>query len=313
MARADSDVDEKHPGGHSSEHRGSPVEDEQGTGTAEAENAFHEGVRLMKGDDCLHALPKFKESQELHPRAATLLNAATCYARVGRAGTAWKTFQEAGELAAGEGRPDLQEKSLRGMSKVTPAVTQLTLVVAPSSEPLSITVNGQRTANDGHPVPLDPGENVIEASAPRRETWRRALYVNEGGGFVSVEIPELPLVREPVKAATPSASNWRPLALTIGGVGLAGIIAGSILGVSALSSADEMSANCNGDLCNARGVSAHDASLRKAEWSTFAIGFGTLLTATGAFLWFTSPGRNDPTVGIAVSRESVGVSWRHAL
>ena len=56
----------------------------QAENTTEADLHFQRAVELMKADNCTEAVPEFLSSQKLDPSAATLVNLATCHARLGR-------------------------------------------------------------------------------------------------------------------------------------------------------------------------------------------------------------------------------------
>ena len=61
---------------------------------SQAEALFQRGVELMKADHCSDAVPEFLKSQKLDASSATLLNLGTCYARLGRKATAFKTYED---------------------------------------------------------------------------------------------------------------------------------------------------------------------------------------------------------------------------
>src|SRR5262249_38054304 len=141
-----------------------------------AERLFERGVELMKNDKCPEAIPNFLNSQQLDPSAAALMNLATCYARLGRNGTAWKTYRRAAAAAADEHNVELRDQAFKAMSMLSPSLTKLRLVPANEQEGITLRVNGEPIATDDRmPIPLDAGENIIEAVAPGREPWRRSV------------------------------------------------------------------------------------------------------------------------------------------
>jgi hypothetical protein len=93
-----------------------------------AEELFNEGLRLMQSDHCQDAIAYFVESQRSDPAAATLANLATCYARLGRTGSAYSTYKLAARAAILENKPELQKRTDQAASALVPSLTQLRVV-----------------------------------------------------------------------------------------------------------------------------------------------------------------------------------------
>lgn len=267
-----------------------------------AEELFREALALMKTDDCPRAIPQFLKSQELEPDTTTLLNLATCYARIGRTGSAWRTYRQAADSAAAEKNAVLAEKASQALEILGPRLTRLNIVVAPSAAPVTLALNGQIVPTFGEPVPVDPGENIVEASAPGRQPWRHSVNVTEAAVTLVVAVPELPLV----PSKPDDRSDLRLAGIVVGGAGVAGVIVGSIFGLSAKASADEMSGNCRDGYCNGAGIDAHDSAVRKARLSTYTLGFGAILAVSGLTLFLSAAPRHEPRVGVALSVPATG-------
>jgi hypothetical protein len=252
---------------------------------AYADQLFDQGVALMKSDNCPAAIPEFLSSQQLDPSAATLVNLATCYARIGRKATAWKVYRQAATAAGVEGNDDLRARAFKAMSVLSPTLTKLKIVAPNRSTALSLKLNGQAlNSYDDMPVPLDSGENIIEAVAPGHEPWRRSVTASERGATIVIEVPELRPASKPAPA-----SEWRTAAVMVGGAGVAGIVVGAILGVSAKQTHDDSNVYCRAGRCTETGVELRDEAFRKATVSTLAVGIGAAAAATGVVLWLTSP------------------------
>jgi len=250
-----------------------------------AERLFQHGVQLMKEDNCPAAVPEFLTSQDLDASAATLVNLATCYARLGRRATAWKTYRRAATAAAHEGDEPLRSRALQAMSILSPSLTKLRIVTANRHESLALRVNGEPVGTyDGVPIPLDPGESIVEAAAPGREPWRRSVTAGELGATLVIEVPELRPMRQPE-----STNGLRAPAVVIGGIGLAAVVVGSIVAVNAISNNDQSSSYCRAGHCTAKGVDLRQRASTQAAVATYAIGLGTAFTVGGVVLWFVSP------------------------
>ena len=264
----------------------------------EADTLFRHGVELMKADNCAEAVPEFLKSNALDASAATLLNLGTCYARLGRKATAYKTYQKAAEAAQAERDAPLHERALQAMAILAPTLTKVQIVAPKESQPLSLRLNGEPLVNyDGLPIPLDPGESVIEAAAPGREPWRHSVNANDLGATLVVHVPELPTARPaappplPHPAGEPQRSDLRVPAVIVGGVGLASILVGSAFALSAGNAYDDSQSYCAGSRCTAPGIDLRDSASNKAAVATWTVSLGAIATATGVVMWLVSPHR----------------------
>jgi len=263
----------------------------------EADALFQHGVELMKADNCADAVPEFLKSNALDASAATLLNLGTCYARLGRKATAWKTYKKAAEQAQAEKDEPLRERALQAMSVLAPTLTKVQIVAPKDAAPMSLRLNGEALVNyDGLPIPLDPGESVIEAAAPGREPWRHSVQADDLGATLVVHVPELPAT--PAFQALPpppppreSPTDLRVPAAIIGGTGVASVIVGSVFGLSAKSSYDDSNQYCSSSNCTPPGIDLRDSARNKAAVSTWTVSLGLVAATTGVVMWLLSPHR----------------------
>lgn len=273
-----------------------------------ADYLFKEGVRLMKLNDCTDAIPKLLSSYRLDPASATLINVGTCYAKMGRTASAWRAYRKAAGLADAEKDPALRTQALEAISVLDPTLTKLKLVTLGKTRPLSLTLNGEPLAAEdgmpGVPIPLDPGENVIEAFAPGHEPWRRTVSAREPGTLIVIDVPEL--------ARAQSADNnarWRTTGIVVGGIGIASIATGLAFGLSAKQAYDDSAADCDDEYCNPRGHTLRARALDRAAVSTVAVSLGALATAAGVAIWFAAPASGQQAMRIVptVSTQSLGL------
>jgi hypothetical protein len=274
---------------------------------AEADQFFRQGVADMKADNCPEAIPKFLNSQQLDPSAGTLVNLATCYARLGRSASAYRSFRQAQDLAEREQSAELAERAARGLARLAPTLTKLVIVPPRDAVGLSLKLNGEPiAASDTALIPLDPGENTFEASMPGRDSWRHRLLATDRSATIVVEIPELVAVRvEP--------ANWRPAAVIVGGVGVASIVAGSILALNAKATSNQASENCGEGTCNEQGTRALQDGLSKAMGATYLFALGGALSAGGVALWVLSPAQRAQRFAIEPWAPVQGSGWGLSL
>jgi len=302
----------------------------QSTPQEHAQELFNEGLRLMQSDHCQDAVSFFIESQSNDPAAATLANLATCYARLGKTGSAYSTYKLAARAAILENKPELQKQTDHAATALMPQLTQLRVVPLGNGGLPSIKINGQAVEDVRKPIPLDPGENIIEATAPGHETWRRIFSAQGGGTLLVVEVPDLSARHEPTMTETsrvtatqpPDTSKKRtdlkPYAIVAAGAGLVAIGIGTALTFSALSKQNSANSYCDGRLCTQPGIDLRNQALDRAAIATWSVTFGIVSLGAAATLWFLSPkdhqeahGRTpSPWISVGQSTAVVGLEGR---
>jgi hypothetical protein len=292
--------------------------------------AYDEAERLMAQGKFNDACPKYAESQRLEPQLGTLLHLADCLEQNGQTASAWASFREASEVAEkkGDTRRALAEKRIAAL---LPRLSKLQINVPPGSnfhiERDAIVVG---TALWSAPVPTDPGAHTITASAPGRRSWTGTAVVKADGSTTVIEVPELekevptspetsvsPAAAAATTTAAPADAGQKSVlaerwpALVAGGVGVVGVVVGSVFGLKSMSSHDDAEKNCDGNTCTAAGVAARDDALAAGNVSTIAFIIGGVGLATGTVLWFTLPSGSDARAAAPESgRTRVGLSPR---
>jgi hypothetical protein len=259
---------------------------------------FNEGKALMAEGKVSEGCRKLEESQRLDPKPGTLLNVAACHEREGLTASAWVEFREARVLAERDGRDDRVAFADQHMKDLEARLSWMVIVVAPEAD-----VPELRVVRDGTPIgrgawssriPLDPGEHVVEATAPGKKSSRIVVTVKTAGEATTVTIGPLedapsPPAAEPGPAPPPRDSNGlstrRTVALAVVGAGVAGLAVGTIFGVRALEKHGDPKATCTDRPCDVANA-LNDEAKRAADTSTVAFGVGLAAVAAGAILWF---------------------------
>jgi hypothetical protein len=290
-----------------------------GSNRAAAEALFNQGRDLMTAGKFVEACPKFEASQQLDPGLGTMLNLAECYEKTGRTASAWAEYREAIPLARAAGskaRQDLATERAKALEERLSTLTIRAMSGDDDSAHLEIRRDGVpvQVAELGSPIPVDPGEHVIEAVAPGKQPWSSKVQVGADAAKVSVDIPKLepgdgssapPPVAAPVTTTTsvsapPSdkPSTWsgqRTAAVITAGAGVVGIGIGTFFGLQASSKWSDAKEACSS---YPKGCDTHATDLGKTakENATISnIGFiaGGALLATGAVLFFTAPSKKQ--------------------
>ncbi len=168
-----------------------------------AEKVYRDGKALLAQGKTAEACDAFRRSQELEARVGTLLNLGDCEEKLGRFATAWSVFVDARALATRQNDPRANEADQRA-GKLASKLTYLKLAIAQRPAGLVVRRNGVEvpTAVLDVEVPLDPGRQELEVSAPTFVTWKHVVDLGVGQRQ-TVRIPAL--VPDPAAVAVPPA------------------------------------------------------------------------------------------------------------
>lgn len=274
---------------------------------AAAETLFREGMTLLDAGRYSEACQKLTDSHRLDPASGTLLAVALCHEKEGKTATAWAEYIEAGNLARRDGRADRAASAQKRAAELETKLSRLTISVAPATRPLAgleIKRDGQLVPASaiGSALPVDPGEHVIEASAPGKRPARVAVSLGADGDQKTADVPELADARQ--APSPPAATSSRPapepggmhprrtIGFIVGGVGLASVAVGGLFGLRAISKADESRDRCPTSRCaDPSAIELNDDAASAATMSNVLIGVGAVGLAAGAFLVLTAPSR----------------------
>jgi hypothetical protein len=304
-----------------------------------ASRLFDDASKLMAGGQAAAACPKYAESERLDPQLGTMLHLGECYAKVGKTASAWASFKEAADIATQRNDPRAQKIRDR-LASIEKTLSNLVIVVA-DSEPATLEVRQDGAvvgkAGWGTPIPVDPGEHEITATAPNAKPREVTTTVAGNGQTATVNLPPIEylptqtttppgsaaLPPQPAVATTPEAppsegpSQRKLVALVVGGVGVVGVGVGAAFGLMVKPTYDKSAAHCNGNNCDATGHDDRQSAFSKAEVSDIAFGVGAAALVGGAILWLTAPKDHadekaatlTPVIGPNLAFVSVRRSW----
>jgi serine/threonine-protein kinase len=174
-----------------------------------AEALFDAARKLMEEGKFASACPKFEESNRLDPAVGVLLYLADCHEKSGKLASAWLSWREAAAAAHRAGQAEREKLALQRAGQLEPKLARVQLEIGAESavEGLVVLRDGSevKKALWGVPVPIDPGEHIVEARAPGRKPWTRTLNIIEQPSLLVVQIPALE-AEAPVPAASASAA-----------------------------------------------------------------------------------------------------------
>ena len=183
-----------------------------------------------------------------------------------------------------------------------------------------VTVDGEALAHDdGTPVEIDPGKHRITFEAEGHATVEKTLVVTEGDKERRLAVvmtssrqakdePE-PIERAKDGASSPSVptrtdgSGQRTAGLILFGVSGAGIVIGSVVGLTSKSTFDHaLQSECaasNPNACSPQGANNGRTAHTQAAISTAAFVTAGAAAVAGAALYFTAP-KSPVTVGASI-------------
>jgi len=310
---------------------------------ATAEAVFEEGMRLIKQGNFAEACPKFEMSQRVEPAVGTMLYLAECYENTNRTASSWAMFREAASLAETSNQVERMKTAQARAKRLEPRLAWLTIDVPKEAAVpgLQIRRNGVLLSPElsGTATPVDPGEVLVEVSAPGHLPYSTKVKV-PAKGRVSLPIPALqaapesapvaPAVVAPPASAPPAAANSSspppasappapatvehrsPVPWIVGGAGVVALGVGTVFGLKAMSNADDARKLCPNDHCyDQAGQKAADDAHTQATISNVAFIVGGAAVATGVVLYFTLP-KQRTQVGMVpmADQTSLGLSLR---
>jgi hypothetical protein len=301
---------------------------------ARAQALFDEALAQMKAGRFADACPKLQQSLQVDPTMGTKYQLARCYEGAGRIGKAWNLLVEVAADARYAQRPDLETQANERAVALKPRLPLMTIVVpAVAQVPgLIVTRDDQpvQAVEWGRPAPVDPGEHQLAATAPGKKTWRQTVRSTEGASL-EVAVPALeadiessekagaakpdtlPLGPRPItdaprssatagsaEPATGGMSGQRIAGIATGAVGVAGMIAGGVLGGLAKSKWDTALLGCKGGdttKCSPAAIADGKTASTLATGSTVGFVAGGAALAAGVIVLLTAPSQRAHASG----------------
>ena len=271
---------------------------------AMAETLFEDAKRLMAAGDYAAACPKLAESNRLDPGTGTLTALALCHEQVGKTATAWAEFIDVVTQAQQTGRADREKFARQHVAALEPKLARLTVTVADETARLAEVAIRRDGVAVGPPAwgvaaPIDPGDHLLEASAPGYKPWSETITIGAAGEARTAAVPPLEVVPAvvaapaPVEAppAPPPPNTRRTVAFAVGGGAVASLAVGSYFGVQALSKSADAKRLCSPSSCtNQSAVQINDDAKTSARLADVFLGVGIAAAGVSAYFFLTSMG-----------------------
>lgn len=277
---------------------------------------FKEGRALMEKKQYAEACVKLAGSQALDPGGGTLLNLALCHEAEGKTATAWTELHDALAIARNDKRDERVKIAQEHLASVEPRLAKLTVTVPPEAALKGLVVKRDGAvvpdAAWGTPVPADPGDHLIEASAPGKKAWSGHVTVKGDKDVAEARIPKLddlpaeapPAASSatPLGSAAPSASAPAPYAppspppksqgpsstaYVLGGVGVASLVVAGGFSLAALSKKSKSNDACRGG-CTQAGADLSKEAVARADTATIFASMGVVALGAGIITYLVT-------------------------
>jgi hypothetical protein len=222
-----------------------------------AEALYRDGQQLLTAGKTHEACLKFSDSQKADPAIGTLVNLALCHEKEGKTASAWSEYSDAAAQAQRAGQRDREQFARDHAAALEKQLHRLVVEMKTPVKGMEIKLDGASFGEGtlGTPIPLDPGEHVIEVSAPGKIKWSQTAKLSAVASVIDrIEVPALvddPNANAPPAASTSTASTsaassdsiaesakgistTRLVGFFVAGVGAAALVTGIVLEVDAV-------------------------------------------------------------------------------
>jgi len=314
--------------------------------TAAARDLAIEGLKLADADHCAPAIEKLARAEKLRHSAIVLGRLGECRIQIGKIVEGTEDLQRMLHEPLPANPPAnllrARERAQAALDAAKPNLAYLAISVKGPTENITVTVDGQPMSALllDRERPTDPGEHLVEASAPgyvkasrrltigvgERQEVTMKLAVDPQATTPSVAAPNKPqeevstekqVSSTPAPLAPPTqqqprepgASSTQTASYILMGAGAAVLAGGGVFGFLALDKKNSLDGKCPNGLCQPGTEGTLDSAKQYATVSTILVGTGAAAVALGSILYFTSGSSSSeehPPVGFR-ARGYIGV------
>jgi hypothetical protein len=277
-----------------------------GAGDREAQRTelYRDAVDLANAGRWADAAAKLQAVLAIRSSAKVRFTFGQAEEHLGKLATAYDAYTQALADAGAAGEPDVADTAGRALRALGPRVPVLRVKVTGAGASAATATIDEHATKLGDPVRVDPGEHVVEVTAPGAKAAQSKITVAEGERVeVPVELvaedfhtaPEASPApaeaeAEPGPAAPSGPFPWRTVGLVAAGVGVVGMGVGTYFGIDAISkNSTSNQTGCNGNVCTQGAYDTREDAKSAATASTIAFVVGGVLAAGGITLWLLGP------------------------
>lgn len=276
-----------------------------------------EGVKLADAGKCDEAIDRLARAEKLFHAPTTLARLGECQVQVGKLVEGTENLNRVVRAVLPPDAPAVfvtaQERARQVLAEAKPKIANLKIAVAaPADAQLTVTIDGEPMplANLNANRPIDPGEHVVEASAPGFKTATVKVHLSEGG-IDSVALTLEPDPNAPKAApggadpsaeassthettpldssrATTSSGPSRIPAYAALGLGAVGVGVGTVFGLMATGKKSDLDGACPDRQCGNDMQDTIDTGKTYGTVSTVGFVVGGVGILAGTYLLLTS-------------------------
>ncbi len=268
-----------------------------------------EGVKLADAGNCSEALNKLERAEKMFHAPTTLGRLGECQVMMGKLVEGTENLHRVVRETLSPTAPlvfsQAQERARKVLATAKPRIAKLKIAVAaPSDAQIVVKVDGENVpiANLNTNRPIDPGEHVVEVSAPGFKHALAKISLGEGAvdsvaltlevdpnapKRLPASIPALHADAGPNSGPPTGASRSRAPAYLVLGLGAAGVGVGAVFGALALGKKQDLSSACKDNVCSSEQQNTIDSGKTLATVSTVGFGVGVVGLGIGTFLLLT--------------------------
>ena len=292
-----------------------------------ARSLGQEGVKLADAGNCQEAVDRFQRAEKLFHAPTTLARLGECQVQLGKLVEGTENLNRVSRESLAANAPtafkDAQERAKKILAEAKPKIAKLKIAVAaPPDAQLMVKVDNENLplANLNTNRPIDPGDHVVEVSAPGYLKASGKVHLGEGAVdsiALTLEVdPNAPKVvapspGTPAQTTSPLANgtttdperpsgvqNRLPMYISYG-VGGAGVVLGAVFGIVASGKKGDLTDNCPNKVCPAGQQDTIDSAKTAATISTISFVVGALGVGVGTYFLVTGTPKRTAKAGIS--------------
>jgi hypothetical protein len=263
---------------------------------------FQAGRRFVEQGNCKDAIPRFAESLRHEQSVGARFNLAECSRAEQHSADAWNQFKQAEQIAIQKRDAERRDAAQKAIAELEPKVLKLRMTLPTDVNDLVVKIDGRQVAEVDYALlatsyAVEPGQpHHIDVTATNRAPWTKTNLQGAAGA----ELPAITVDLGPPVVVV--GAGQRMAGLIVGGVGVAGLVVGSVFGILASGARGDAKTSCVGTSggtfsypspCDPAGKQVTDDKNSTAKsdalLSTIAFVAGGVLIAGGAVLYFTAP------------------------
>jgi hypothetical protein len=294
----------------------------------EGKRAFAAGVILLQDPDGAkyeEAIVQFHRAYELVGSWKVLGNIGLCALKLERDGEAIEAYEKYLEGGKKEIAADERAQVERDLVALRAQVARVTLqlpasggsIVDERTDARGTKIVNRYNATTGElRLGLHPGDHVLTLRSGAGESKWEASIDPKASVTHRFEIKPAEPAAAMKPAAEQSHSSNSTAGYVIGGVGVAGVVVGSIFGLTTLSKKNQRDEVCSGGVCSdPKGPQLDEDARHAATISTIGMGVGLVGLGVGAYLILAKPSPSStstqgvwiaPGVGANSARLTIG-------